>query len=378
MYINKIAQSLLNKGKKALLKASDINITSKPLKDGSEKIFLGLDSIASQKNVIVKKAKQKGNLEVTAEDYKETLAKYFDSHNYAKQADNKYFKDFDQFSTSEISEIDNKYGASDFVLESLAADSTIEDITELACRNNKKHLAFWNNNPDRAIMLTTRLKSDWSTQSLDFQKEFQKITDANPAIWDIAADSMIKMPEKEQVRAILNYKSAGFREINKSLISGEITPESQKVINAISQAIEPHVISAPITLYRGESLDILKKVKNSDGQTLNLAEILEKAQKEDNLKETIETLLSKNPEVEQKAFMSTSLSDKFLGRNTVNWILSPEPGTRGLFLETLPVADTGQELEVLLQKNAKLKIQEIKPKEHPGGTQWYIKAKVSN
>lgn len=307
MYINKIAQSLLNKGKKALLKASDINITSKPLKDGSEKIFLGLDSIASQKNVIVKKAKQKGNLEVTAEDFKETLAKYFDSHNYAKQADNKYFKDFDQFSTSEISEIDNKYGASDFVLESLAADSTIEDITELACRNNKKHLAFWNNNPDRAIMLTTRLKSDWSTQSLDFQKEFQKITDANPAIWDIAADSMIKMPEKEQVRAILNYKSAGFREINKSLISGEITPESQKVINVISQAIEPHVISAPITLYRGESLDILKKVKNSDGQTLNLAEILEKAQKEDNLKETIETLLSKNPEVEQKAFMSTSL-----------------------------------------------------------------------
>lgn len=258
------------------------------------------------------------------------------------------------------------------------ADVTVDDVIELASRNNKKYLKFWNDNPDRAIMMTTRLKSAWSPQSLDFQKEFQKYIEQNPAVWDVAVDSMMKMPTKEQMSSILNYKSVGYRELNKSIIDGTLTPHLQQLTDTISQSLDNHVIAVPVKLYRGEGIGILKNVMTSDGEIIDLGKILEKSKADGTIDTTLEKLLGKKLEVKQEAFMSTSLSDKFLGRNSVNWTLDVEPGSKGLFLETLPVADTGQELEVLMQKGSRIKIQDIKFKEHPTGTHWYINASVYN
>lgn len=378
MHVNKIVHTLLN-GSKTTLKNGIADITSKSVEDGSERILLGLDSIASHRNLIVQKSEPKDDLTSLTEQFRETITKYFDSHNYQKQPDNKYFKNLDQFSDEELAEIDDKYVAADFVLESLMAGVTVDDVVELASRNNKKYLKFWNDNPDRAIMLTTRLKSsDCSPQDIDFQKNFQKYIDENPAVWDMAVDSMIKLPSREQMAAIMNYKSVGFKELNRSIINGSLTPQQQQFSDTISQMIDKHIIRKPMKLYRGEGLGILKKVTASDGETLDLGKILGQARKEGNLDETVKKLLDKNLGVKQDAFMSTSLSDRFWGRNSLNWELDLEPGSKGVFLETLPIAEGGREFEVLMQKGSKMKIQDIKLKEHPSGPQWYIKARLYN
>ncbi len=334
---------------------------------GEEKLLSTLDSLSNQ------------NIHITAKSFLQKVKKcvedYFSSHNYQKTQEGSFLKKLRELDNKDLEKISKKYGSSLFTKAHLCANVKMEDIIEVANVGGGKYLPYWTENPDELILLASRIKSPMSFQEGLLETNFLDKARKNPEIWDMAMDVFINPPSLEKTTDLLSYKGSRFAEINKSLISGDISEGTKKFIDSIFDTIQTREIKHPITVFRGEGPEILNSVM-TDGGKVDLMKILSDAQKEGKLDTVIQDIIKSNPEVTQKAFMSTSLSDRFLYK-TINWELEVKPGTKGIFMETLPTADTGRELEVLLQKDSKIKIKDIEFRQGKI-PQWFIKGEVSN
>ena len=198
------------------------------------------------------------------------------------------------------------------------------------------------------------------------------------------------------IHVLLSFKTTGYLSINSALRKkGEIKYydiESyiQEKINILSSFLDKQILPQNIRLYRGEGYDILENVKLLNGETINLAQIMEDAAKNNNQEEImqIKNLIKNNKiTVIQPSFMSTTsdsgIAEKHLVEPLINekdgifWTFELEPDTKGAYVEALNLDRSfSDEKEFLLNKNVKIEIQEADFDEY--NKYWVIKAKISN
>ncbi len=368
--LDKIAQTMQNLPSVLPQKATTAPIQT--IANGKEKILLVMDSLACQNAAAVLNKQDNATL---IQKLKTTMNSYLSSHGYKMGPEGRFFKEFEALDASDMAKIAKKHCGSDFIKFHMCGDISAADVMEIANMNGGKYLSYWNENLDELIMLTSRLKSPSTFQNGLIETNFLEIAKKSPAIWDIALDSFINTPKWEDCMAIATYKSNMYHHVNRGLIGGDISSELKKTADSISSTIDRYTIKFPVTVFREDSSEILSSVMTNQGE-VDLANILSKALKDGNINSIVSDILQLHPNVTQKAFMSTSFSDRF-SRKAINWELTVKPNTKGIFLETLPIGSDGKELELLLQKGSKIDIKDIEFRQ-TDTPQWFLKGEVSS
>lgn len=163
--------------------------------------------------------------------------------------------------------------------------------------------------------------------------------------------------------------------------------EVNEYANRLQKLINNYTVPEDLTLYRGEGYEVLNNLQLENGKKINLGKLMKDAAKSgdnEKIEKIREFILDNEITAVQPAFMSTSyhweMPDAL--HNGIIWELTPQKGTKGLFLDALNIKDTSifgnskNEQEILLQKGSKLKIEDLFYNQER--KLWKIKATVSN
>ena len=316
------------------------------------------------------------------------LTDLFRKNGFVK-SDNKEF--YKPLSDETVSGIEEKYGL-DFGRKICSCFKVpIDNITKLVF---DKFLKIGNNfqvakeHFNEMFLIFSKLNKKMDAFEFDnLQFYFEKNPDSLQVIHNLAK----KPPEDEKtLKALDAYKTTHYSFINNVLRSDKPVfygDDVQQEICDLNNFLNTQNIEKSMTLYRGDGLSVLKKVKMPDGTTVNLAEKMLKAQqggKQSDFDKVREFVLDNEIVATQKGFTSTSLK-RLIGNNFATcsydghqkmlWEYQTVPGTKGAYIEPLTsISVLASENEVLLQKNSQIKIDDLYWEDGI----WKAKGKISN
>lgn len=213
------------------------------------------------------------------------------------------------------------------------------------------------------------------------------LTEKKPESLQLVQNIGLNPPTNSKVLdSIKNYKGLHYFSINNTLrgIRQSYRNDINEEIQTLSEYIDKNPIKKPLTLYRGEGLDILSEVKMKNGKTVNLAKMMMNAKTPEQVNKVREFIMDNEITAHQPSFMSTSF-DKHIANafaassyefnqdsNTILWELKTTENTKGILLDTIK-SDVSEE-EVLLQKGSSIKITDA----HYCNGFWKLNGEVSN
>lgn len=240
--------------------------------------------------------------------------------------------------------------------------------------------------------LTTTYLTLKSNRELD---SFMSACKENKDYFKLVAATIEAPKNKESLNSIYLWKGNSHKGIAKEAtlklrgLASENGAETDKYINTLSNYISKHTVPETISLYRKDGMEVLKNVKLANGQTINLAKIMDKvSENPDEFNKFREYILDNKITATQPCFMATSISKdvvkNFKGVEgpdkkdaNIVWNFKVKPNTKGVFIEGLNAANnSASEKEVLLQKGSQIQIQDVKYNKYHNI--WEFDATVSN
>lgn len=255
-----------------------------------------------------------------------------------------------------------------------------KDFLELGKEKSQK---LFKTNFDDLFLIFSTLKGTSN------YKKFRNNLEQNPSTFQLISNVINNEPNKETIASVNNYKNFNYYDINKALRNLAKNPdtlvnkETENDIKNISAYIDTQNICEPVKTYRFEGTSVLSNVKLKNGETVDLAEMLNNAKsKKDKLK-VREFVLDNELTAVQDGFLSASLNEMvskdsyFYHKNGIKWNLTTKPNTKGLFIEAINNKRfNAYENEVLFQKGSNISIKDIHYNKDL--KMWEIDGEVSN
>lgn len=226
-------------------------------------------------------------------------------------------------------------------------------------------------------------------------KEFISLCDSNKDYFKLLSNIIETPLDKDTMNSISAWKGNSnigiAKEATHALRYNIKNPskDAEKFINDLSCYINKQNVPESIPLYRKEGLEVLKSVKTSNGENINLAKMMDNvANNPEEFDKFREFILDNEITTTQPCFMATSISKDLVKTFSgvegpdkkpanVIWNFHVAPNTKGVYIEALNSSGSGfAEKEVLVQKNTQIKIQDVKYNKYKDI--WEFDAQISN
>lgn len=295
------------------------------------------------------------------------LGKILLDHGFIKNKKGSFKKDL---SDTQRENLKSQYGENAEYVEKIY-DKKNTDV-DLACFKDflelgkEKSQKLFKTNFDDLFLIFSTLKGTSN------YKKFRNNLEQNPSNFGLIENVINNEPNTETIASINNYKKFNYYDINngcRKLAKNPdafVTDDVIKDIKNISAYIDTQNIKEPVKVYRCEGLSVLDNVKLQNGETVDLAQMLQNARSKSAKQKVREFILDNELTAVQEGFLSASLDDTkskesyFYHKNGIKWNLTSKPNTKGLFVEAVNSQRfNAYENEVLFQKGSNITIKDI-------------------
>ena len=288
----------------------------------------------------------------------------------------------------EIPELKKQYGEANthYIVNALKTNynflNTAKKLTNLMNIGGGRYVDFWKDN------FTTLLISYYL---LNDSKNiiFNNIPKLEDEYADIIMSPIVKKPNPQEYDLIEELKRNS-KVYNEELTSNRYSPnyiiskKNKEKINRTSEILNKYKTKAPITVYRGDTLNILNIFKTESGELLGdkIKKVMRSENPEENSKKIIEEVLNSDYVGHQERYTSCALfKDALVGsafsKGYVIWELDVPEQTPCSFLESSNFSGSYiSECELLIERGANIRLIDIYYDEN--NYKWLLRAKIES